>query len=1268
MNDKAQHEDDPVDGAGPAADPAAEHGQAREKMADVSSETDSDTQSDVGSEADPDALRAALRVGPVAPDLHDLREVAPVDEVPHHTLCDTELDGSVAPLGPADPDAALPRLSEAGTSASARPRAGEELPAAQDFGQVSGAGAKAAAIDAAIDPVAIGPVLPGPDGPFCPIAARKARRRRHLKWHLSIWTVVLALCAVLFAILVSMSVSGRVITLPHAVTARLEAAINAQTNRADLSLGRVEFGVSPRGIPRLRMVDVGVRDQTGLEVARLNMVEGGLRLKDALRGQLKPAWLRLAGAQITLRRRANGDFDLSFGSGSGASGDLATILDQIDREFTEGTLSGIEDISTRALTITLEDARSGRLWQVTDGQLKVTHNAEAVDISVSFDVFNQTEELAEMVLGFRAFKGRSGASMTATFRNARATDIAAQSPVMAFLSVVDAPISGALHSVISDAGQIEDLAGTLEFGQGAVTPGAGVQPIRFEGGKVYMDYNPERERIDFTEISVETDWGKARVSGHAYLRGWERGWPAEMLGQMVLSSAKISPPDMFETPVELDEGGADFRLRLDPFTLELGAFSMRQAGVSKGASLSGRGRAVARATGWELALDVSAERVTPTQLLAFWPLGKGVKTRTWIRDNLKSGGLDDVTAAVRQMPGKDPVLALSSAFSDMTANVVRGMVPIEGVSGRLFIENNQLVIAADKGGVQPHGQATIDISGTRFVVLDMKTKPSPARVDLQMRGAVPAALALLNAPPYRIFRHSKTVGADVVGAGQFDLTGQVDLRLKKKQAPGEVQYDLRATLHGATSETLIKGRRLHLANGRLTASNDGIDLTGRGALGAAAMSMHWTLPLDPKTGRAAGASRVKGQLPLDQVLLEELKVGLPKGTTSGRGVLEYDLTLAPGKPPQLTARSDLTGVGLSIGALGWSKPKAAKGGLRIEAELGTPARIPVLELSAPGLSAKGAVLLNTDNSFATARFDRVKLGGWLDAPVILTGRGKGRPPAVSVTGGSVDMRKATLGSGKGGAVKGAVPIDLILDRLVISSGITLTNFDGKFQQNNGTSGTFRARVAGQAGISGVVAPQANGTAIRITSSDAGGVLRAADVFKSAVGGKMELVLAPGGARGTYEGELSVEDVSVKDAPAMAELLSAVSVVGLLQQLGGQGIRFGEVEARFRLDPEKVTIYRSSAVGHSMGISMDGYYHLGSRQMEMQGVISPFYIINSAGRALARKGEGLIGFNYSLNGPPENVDVNVNLLSLFTPGIFRDIFRRKPPPTRATNAP
>ena len=186
--------------------------------------------------------------------------------------------------------------------------------------------------------------------------------------------------------------------------------------------------------------------------------------------------------------------------------------------------------------------------------------------------------------------------------------------------------------------------------------------------------------------------------------------------------------------------------------------------------------------------------------------------------------------------------------------------------------------------------------------------------------------------------------------------------------------------------------------------------------------------------------------------------------------------------------------------------------------------------------------------------------------------------------------------------------------------------------------------------------------MRILADDAGAVLSAAGLLQKGRGGTLDLSLSPISAPGSYDGLLKVRDITLEDAPAMASLLSALSIVGLLEQMSGGGIPFAEVDANFRLTPQQVILRSSSATGASMGVSMDGVYDLNAKRMDMQGVISPIYMLNGIGQIFTRKGEGLLGFNYRLFGAVANPRVNVNPLSIFTPGMFREIFRRPAPTT------
>ncbi len=90
------------------------------------------------------------------------------------------------------------------------------------------------------------------------------------------------------------------------------------------------------------------------------------------------------------------------------------------------------------------------------------------------------------------------------------------------------------------------------------------------------------------------------------------------------------------------------------------------------------------------------------------------------------------------------------------------------------------------------------------------------------------------------------------------------------------------------------------------------------------------------------------------------------------------------------------------------------------------------------------------------------------------------------------------------------------------------------------------------------------------------------------------------------------------------------------------------------------ILRGAAVGASLGISFAGVYRAADGALDLSGTISPLFILNGLGQIFGRPGEGLFGFTYRLTGTASDPQVSVNPLSILTPGMFREIFRRPPP--------
>lgn len=1039
---------------------------------------------------------------------------------------------------------------------------------------------------------------------------------------------------------------------PVWVTDWLEERVNRDLAGARVSVGRIDLSVDRTLRPRVQMHDVGIFDARGLELARLNRVRARFDPAGLLQGRMTLKSLRLSGAQITVRRRADGTFDLSLGAGAGASGTLAGVLDALDGVFSRPPLTGLDQVLADQLTITLEDGRSGRIWQVTEGSIRLQQSKDALDVTVSADVFNGTEELANAVIGISTDKESSRATLTATFENAAAGDIAAQSPALAFLSVMDAQISGALRATIDAGGTVGGLVGTLEVGAGVVQP-TPKATIAFEGGRAYVAYDAARRSLAFSQVSLQSDTARITAEGRAYLQDFANGWPASLVGQFSLSDVELEPENVFAEPMRFAAGAVDFRLRLDPFELDIGQVSLTNGDQR----FLGRGHVSAGAGGWDMALDLGLNTIPLNRLLALWPVAFAPGTRAWLARNISTGDISDLTGAVRLAQGGQPQIALNYTFSDAEVKFIQTLPPVTGGSGYASLVNDSYTTVIETGLIAAPSGGMIDVEGTVFHIPDVTIPQGLAEVTLRTDSTITAALSLLDLKPFQLM--TKAGLATDLAEGRAKVRSDIAFNLKRVIELPDVSYKVAGTLIDVTSEKLVPKRKISGTDLSLNASRDGISIGGRGKLGVLPVDAVWSQDFGPE----ARGSRVEGTAELSQKLLDEFGIGLPPGSVRGQGVANVELDLFADAAPKFRLRSDMNRVTLRLAALDWSKAANRTGRLEVSGRLGTQPSIDRLVFEAPGLSATGRVELKSNGALDVARFDRVELGGWLDGPVALRGRGPNAPVGVEMGGGRIDLRRATLGGSGGDASDGrgsSGPIDLRLDRLTVTEGIALTSFAGKFRNDRGLDGTFTARVNGGTPISGTLVPTRAGIAVRLRSNDAGGTIASADMLRNMRGGTLDLVLNPTGAEGTYNGRLTVRRTRVVEAPALTEMLSAISIVGLIDQMNSGGITLSEIEGEFRLTPTSVTLYRSSAVGPSIGVSLDGFIDLTRDRIDMQGVISPVYFLNGIGQLFSRRGEGLFGFNFRLRGETFSPDVTVNPLSILTPGMFREIFRRAPP--------
>ncbi|MFN3723833.1 MAG: AsmA-like C-terminal region-containing protein [Paracoccaceae bacterium] len=1085
--------------------------------------------------------------------------------------------------------------------------------------------------------------------------------------------LVLVVAAAL-SLLAVLALTGKPIRLPVWTVAEVETRANAALQDAlpgaALSVGAIEVTLDPDWTPRLRLEDLRLLQGPGSTLLALPDVRMSFHAGAFItERRLRPASLRIIGGAITLNRRADGSLDMQIGGAGQAPpiNGLSDLFARIDRALDTPLLSRLDRIEAQGVSLTLTDSRLNRTWTVGDGRITLENRADALAAELGLSLVTGTADPAQALVTLIRPKGQAVVRMTAAVDGVAAPDIAAQTPVLGWLAVLDAPISGRISAEVNNDG-LTALSAQMSLGAGALRPDAATPPIGFDSAALSLGYDPARGRVVLNALSVESQTARITASGQSYLLGdageiltgaLGRRLPAGFLGQVQVSEAQLDPEGLFDRPLRFANGAMDARLTLNPFRLELGQVALIE---ETGRRLTLSGGVEALPDGWRVALDVALDAIAHDRLLQVWPKSAVPGTRAWVGQNVAQGLLTNVKAALRVTPGATPKLALGYEFDGAEVTFLRTLPPIRNGRGRSMIEDNTYTVVLDSGTVEAPMGGQIDMSGSVFSVPDVTAKPAQAQIRLRSESSLTAALSLLDLPPFG-FMTKAGRGPDL-GQGRAVVDTQLSLPLARRVELKDVDYQVRGQLFGLSSDALVPGKTITADGLTLTADPTGLRIEGPGQIGKVPFDVAFTQGFGSDQ---RGKSRIAGRVTLSPATVAEFGLGLPEGMVSGSGRADITIDLARDAPARLRLTSDLAGIGLTLPPVGWTKTAGTSGRLEVDATLGRVPEITRLVVRGGGLEAEGAITLAAGGGLKTARFDTVRLNDWLAGAVTLTGRGAGRAPDVAVTGGTVDLRRFDRPTGGGqNSTQAQGALSLSLDRLVISEGIALTGFRGDFSQRGGLNGSFRGSINGAAAVSGTAVPSRNGIAVRVQAADAGAAMRAAGIFATARGGALTLQLTPRAQTGVYDGRADITGFRVRGANVLAELLSAISVVGLLEQLNGEGIAFNQAEADFIITPQAIEITQGSAMGASLGVSMAGLYGTQTKRLALQGVVSPIYLVNGIGALLSRRGEGLFGFNYALGGTADAPQVSVNPLSILTPGMFREIFRSPAPVLRQGN--
>ncbi|KAG1667667.1 hypothetical protein GQR58_018293 [Nymphon striatum] len=933
-----------------------------------------------------------------------------------------------------------------------------------------------------------------------PPHGRRPRVSRAMKvwwWLRAIGLIIGA--PLLMAVIAALLLIDREVTAPSWVVRDVEARAAEVLGGGALEFGAMKVTVARDLHPQLVLENAVLRDADGAILASVPRIEGQVSPRGVLQGRILAQEIRLRGAQLSLRRAKNGAVALAFDQSAdsvGAADGFLELLEQIDDVFEEGALEALEQVRAEGLIINYVDARAGRSWVIDDGRIGLDLRGGDLELRADIALLSGRSFVTTAEMTYRSPRGTREAEIGLNIMDAAATDIASQSPLLSWLGVLDAPISGAVRGVLDDTGSLSGASATLQIGQGELRPIAQTRPI--------------------------PDLGQISGTAQTYLREYTNGWPDALLGQIQVTDVTLAPEGIYEDPVTLTGGSAEFRLRLDPFTLDIGQAAVQTDGTA--VLMSGQVRAATQ--GWSVALDAQAQDIDARQVVSLWPQGVAPRTRAWLDENVVHGDLRNAQVAFRTRVDDVSTFATTLEFSNAEVQFMRTLPPIQNGRGTVSMVDRRVAVVVDAGHVTAPEGGRIDVSGSTFVIPVAGTPNAPARIDLEMDGQVTAAMSILDLEPFNVLRNSDLPVS--FAQGRARISAVVETPLGRGITPEQRVWSASADLRNLRSDVLVPNQTITASALSLEVDQDGLVVQGPVQLGDIGGRMTFARALG---AGSEGTARIDANVTIGPAFFGALNINLPSGMVSGEAPAQIAIDLGDPSAAGFRLTSDLRGVTLNLPGVGWSKPRATPGALTVVGQLGQTPRIDELSINAPGLQTSGVIRLSAGGGLERAAFERVRLGGWLDAPVVLLGRGRGQPVEVQIAGGSLDLRAANFGAGGGDSG----PMDIALDRLQITDRIAISDFRGTFTSPAGMQGQFVGRINGEAAVRGTLVPIDGRSAVRIVSNDAGGLLRATGLLRNAYDGDIRLTLIPSGAEGSYDGTLDRQRIAGARRPCIGVL-------------------------------------------------------------------------------------------------------------------------------------
>ncbi len=674
-----------------------------------------------------------------------------------------------------------------------------------------------------------------------------------------------------------------------------------------------------------------------------------------------------------------------------------------------------------------------------------------------------------------------------------------------------------------------------------------------------------------------------------------------------------------------------------------------------------------------------------------WPQenkDEGDKERSRLKGRINFAALKEALADKNNMSDVDIVryVTAEADFTDMRLIYFRNMPPLQHAAGRCFLRG-ALFRCDVKQGYILLGQDRLVVQKTLFEIPDISAIETRAAVDFEARGMPNILGRWLDSFPYNRLKTKYWLGAAYGGTGKIKADIHWKLHRGKlhrgDDLDRDISFNIEIDVNNLATFLEFQNLRVPVNAGDLSVSltEQAFAVNGHVRFGGAVTHVN-------HRGRFADTGRTISELKLDVLINEDLLRSLDfANVLSLNGEAHMLVALSNESGQEFSVGQggiDLTSSSLFQPHLGWHKKKDEKSALRFNILWG-PNGIAFndIAVNGGGIKMRGVVKLDKKGNLALARFPmiRVKEGNrQKNSARFDMQRNADGILMANLRLARLDLHDIDIGlSGEAAADRPQSPprdqpqlfLKALVDHVVGYNDTQFRDVKIGLHRKDSQVNAFDIQGRVHSGKKATAvhflmsAPKAdNKRQLLLKAGDAGAILRGLELYQDLQGGQMFLTSVLSEDKREISGKITIDKFHMSRTPTFVQILGAASFGGLADVFSGRGVFFNKMELSFTRTPEQILFHQGWAVSTALGLSLRGaYQYKPPHKIAINGTLTPAYIINSflgtipgLGTLLTnRKGEGIFGVSFSINGTADAPQVSVNPLSALAPGILRQLF-------------